>query len=555
MNKRVDDGATIAYMRAMSKTPFFSRVWGTLRGETTRERGVGREGREVRLGRREALLGGAALFGAAAVPGLAGCAGEGEPVMLGDVGSRLKKANVDIGIVGAGIAGVGCAYELKRYGVSATVHEASSRVGGRMFSMGGTNGGGIDWNGQVVERGGELIDTGHKTILAYARELGLTLEEVTKPARDTFFHFGGQRIPEQVFVDEYRALVDAMRDDLRAVGAPTPDAFSPAEAALDHMTLAEWLDRRGAAPNIKALLSIAYEIEYGVSAAEQSALAFLLFAKASRQSKLKLFGNFSDERYHVVEGNQQIPVRLAARLPGQLRFGRKLVAAKKLSDGRVELTFLEGSRTVRATHDAVVFALPFHLLREVSLDASLGFPAWKTDAIQRSVSGSNTKLMVGFSSRPWIDQGGSGATYSDMPALQATWETNPSLGNTTRGVLTDYSGGALARSLDPSRTQAEATRFLDALDRIVPGAKAAARVQSGKIVSHMEAWDKNPLARGGYTANQPGYFTTLEGLAGKPVGNVYFAGEMTDSFYAWQGFMEGGALSALRVVSEIARDL
>jgi monoamine oxidase len=38
------------------------------------------------------------------------------------------------------------------------------------------------------------------------------------------------------------------------------------------------------------------------------------------------------------------------------------------------------------------------------------------------------------------------------------------------------------------------------------------------------------------------------------VGNLYFGGEMTDSFYSWQGFMEGGALSGLRAAAEILRD-
>jgi monoamine oxidase len=61
----------------------------------------------------------------------------------------------------------------------------------------------------------------------------------------------------------------------------------------------------------------------------------------------------------------------------------------------------------------------------------------------------------------------------------------------------------------------------------------------------------NPLTKGAYTANQPGYFTTLEGLAAKPVGNLFFAGEYTDSFYSWQGFMEGGALSGLRAAAEV----
>ncbi|WP_411279476.1 FAD-dependent oxidoreductase, partial [Gemmatimonas sp.] len=39
-----------------------------------------------------------------------------------------------------------------------------------------------------------------------------------------------------------------------------------------------------------------------------------------------------------------------------------------------------------------------------------------------------------------------------------------------------------------------------------------------------------------------------------PVDNLYFAGETTDSFYSWQGFMEGGALSGLRAAAEVSAD-
>ena len=34
-------------------------------------------------------------------------------------------------------------------------------------------------------------------------------------------------------------------------------------------------------------------------------------------------------------------------------------------------------------------------------------------------------------------------------------------------------------------------------------------------------------------------------LEGQPAGHLYFAGEHTDSFYSWQGFMEGACLSGL----------
>ncbi len=536
----------------MARTPLLRRWLETLRAAESPASRNPSEG----LTRRQILSAAGVGMAALAAPSLVGCAADADAENPANrLRTSLKKVNIDVGIVGAGIAGIACAYELRRVGVSATVHEASSRVGGRMFSMGGSFPGSVDWLGQVIERGGELIDTPHKTIQGYAKELGLTLEDVTKPARETFYHFGGTRIPESTMVEEYRVLVDAMRDDLRLIGAPTATSSTPDERRIDRMSLAEWLDQKGAPPNIKKLLSVAYCIEYGLPAEQLSALSFLLFAKASRQAKLRLWGNFSDERYHVVGGNQQIPVGLAARLPGQLRLGRKLLAARKRSDGRIELTFDEGGKTVTATHDAVVLSIPFHLLRGVQLDPSLGLSPEKRYAIQNVVYGANAKLMLGFAGRPWVEQGSNGAAYSDMADLQTTWETDPSLANDSRAVITDYTGGALATSLSPNRVQQDAERFLTAFDTVYPGAKGRARRDGrGRLVCHLEHWPSNPLTRGAYTANQPGYFTTIAGHEATPQGNLYFAGETTDSFYSWQGFMEGGALSGVRAAAEISRD-
>jgi monoamine oxidase len=543
----------------MPRTPLFRRLLDTMHiAEKGPSDGVDRR-RERALGRRQVLKMGAVTAAAISAPTiLGGCAAptdrEGAPVGVTRAG--LRAVDADVGIVGAGIAGIACAYELRRSGVRATIHEASERIGGRIFSMGGDFGtGGLDWMGQVLERGGELIDTPHKTIIGYAKELRLTLEDVAKPVRDTFYVFDGQRIAESTMVDEYRALVDAFRDDLRRIGSPTAASNTAFERQLDNMSLAEWLATRGAGPNITKLLSVAYCIEYGVEIDRLSCLAFLLFAKGSRQSKLRLWGNFSDERYHVVGGNQQIPVGLAARLEGPIHFGRKLVALKKLTDGRIELTFDEGGRTVTAQHEAVVLTIPFHLLKNVQFDASLELPVWKKNAINGSVYGDNAKLMVGFVGRPWLEQGGSGAGYSNMPNLQATWETNPRVATAERAILTDYTGGALAKSLSPNRTQQHCNAFLDDFNVAFPGAKARARKDSrGNYVCHLEHWPSNPLTKGAYSANQPGYFTTIAGYEGPPVGNLYFAGETTDSFYSWQGFMEGGALSGVRVADEIRRD-
>jgi monoamine oxidase len=522
----------------MGRTPLFRRVQ-ELFGTPRRASGHGPS-------RREVLATGAAAFGAAAIGSLPGCgAAEGEPTARTQ--GALVRVNADIGVVGAGMAGLAFAYEMKRAGNIVTVHEGNTRAGGRVWSMSGT------FPGQVIERGGELIDTPHKTMLGYVNEFGLSVEDVSKPRLPTAFNFGGQSISEAAMVEEYRVLVDAMRDDLRAIGAPTAASFTPAEAALDRTSLREYLQTRGAGSNIAKLLNVAYAIEYGVETDQLSCLAFLLFAKASRQSKLRLWGNFSDERYHVVTGNQGVVDALVARLPNQIRYGRKLVRVAKTAAGRIELTFVEGKKTTIVTHDAVVLTLPFTVLRDVELDASLGLPAWKTQAIQGVVYGTNAKLMVGFTSRPWLAQGSNGAAYSDLPYLQTTWETNAVNGSATSGVLTDYTGGLLGASL--SDAQADTARFLGDLDKVYPGAKAAARKDSrGNYVAHLEAWPKNPWTKGSYTANQPGYFTTICDNEAKAVGNLYFAGETTSSFYEWQGFMEGAALSGLRAANEVVND-
>src|SRR6187401_2210421 len=85
-----------------------------------------------------------------------------------------KADDLDVGIVGGGLAGLVCAEQLTRKGVRPAVYEAAARVGGRCFSLRGF------FPGQVAERGGEFIDTPHKTLLGYARAFGLAREDVNK---------------------------------------------------------------------------------------------------------------------------------------------------------------------------------------------------------------------------------------------------------------------------------------------------------------------------------------------------------------------------------------
>lgn len=149
------------------------------------------------------------------------------------------------------------------------------------------------------------------------------------------------------------------------------------------------------------------------------------FIHADKRSKFTPFGIFSDERYHIVEGNDKVVQGLGNELKGQINLGMRLVRVRKNSTNRIELTFNNGSKTTTVVYDAVVLAIPFTVLREVELDASLEIPAWKRDAIALLSYGTNAKMMVGFNSRPWVSQGSNGSSYSNLLNHQCTWESNP----------------------------------------------------------------------------------------------------------------------------------
>jgi monoamine oxidase len=532
------------FRRALAAAEFCDRNGlATVEG-LERLRAAGEHERARRLDRRGFLR---TAAGAAAAAGAASLLPTRRAAAARKGGTPLT-----VGVVGAGLAGLACADALEAGGAAVSLFEAAGRTGGRVWSMGGAFPGPVDFPGQVVERGGELIDTTHRTMRGWVTEFGLATESMHS-ARETAYWAAGALRSEAEVVDEFRALVPALQADLRTLSnGPTADSFTPGDVVLDNTNLREYLETRGAGPILRDVLDSAYTGEYGCELERQSALNLLFFVHADRRSKFKPFGVFSDERFHVVGGNEQIPRRLAARLQAPVHLGHWLVAARREADGRVALTFDGPGGTVTQRFDAVVLTVPFSILRDVHLDESLGLPAWKRHAIDHYQYGTNAKTMVGFDGRPWQDLGYSGASFAYRPDVQNTWETNPSRADAGRAVLTDYAGGDRGAALSPNRVQRQVATWLRGLEDLFPGAQAAAtRLRGGAYRAHLEPWPSSPYQRGSYTCNAPGYFTSICGNEARPVGNVYFAGEHTDPFYEWQGFMEGAANSGLAAAAAI----
>ncbi len=452
----------------------------------------------------------------------------------------------NVAVVGAGLAGLACATELTRMGITARVFDADARVGGRVRSLRGY------FPGQTVELGGEFIGRSHHTMLGYARAFGLTLEDASMFPGQRYFDFGGQRYTEAQVLEEFSGFSASIRQDLETLSYPTADRHTEADALFDFMTLDDYLQLYGAGDLLRGVIGAAYAAEYGAGLDEQSAVGFLRFAYADKRAKFSPFGGGGDTHFHIVEGNDKIATGLAQNLPSPVMLGHRLVDVRKLASGRVRLTFDVGGRRVQSDYDAAVVTVPFSVLRNVQLHASLGVPEWKRQAIANATMSDNTKLLVGFKSSYWyLQHDCNGTGCSDNAALQSTWESNPSNGGEAQGVLAQLLGGAQARAVNPKRAQHHAERFVGALERVLPGAmNAAQRKADGEFLVHAENWSNNPFSKGAYACHRPGYFTTIAHNEAKPVGNLLFAGEHTSSFYEWQGTMEGAATSGLRAAYE-----
>src|SRR3569832_1569594 len=189
-----------------------------------------------------------------------------------------------------------------------------------------------------------------------------------------------------------------------------------------------------------------------------------------------------------------------------------------------------------------------------------------------------SKTMIAFDGRPWATEFRNiGETYADLPNVQNVWEANWR-GRGPYGVLTDFSGGDRGRRLQlgaeaqplncadchvspgvpreyPAPVQSQTDEFLKDFDKVMPGIKAKAVKKDGHYLVVRGHWLPQRTALGSYTANHPGYFTTIAGLEAQAAGLLKFAGEHTSSFYEAQGYMEGACASGIRAAKALVDDI
>lgn len=471
--------------------------------------------------------------------------------MAGAVGAaplafaRPPRAGSDerVVVIGAGLAGLTCAYRLRQAGIEATVYEANTRLGGRCWTNRTTFAG-----GQIAEHGGELIDQGHTRTRQLAQELRLPLDNLLAAEQngtEPIYYFDGAPYTYEEATDDVKQIWQKLHRDLSEASYPTLfDNYTPRGLELDRMSIIDWIEETvpgGVQSRFGQLLDVAYNIEYGAECERQSALNLLYLLGYSGQGQLRMFGP-SNEKYHVRGGNDQITAAMASALGNQVVTGQALVALRLNADGSYTLTLDNGRRRTETVADRVVLALPFSILRQSVDLRRAGFGDLKMTAIRELAMGSNTKLNMQFTSRVWRGLGYNGDSFADT-GYQASWEVTRGQEG-TEGILVDYTGGNYADTFGSGTPSSRAALFLSQAEPVFPGLTAA---WNGRAT--VDFWAGNPFTRGSYSFWQVGQYTRFVGIEGRQDGAVHFCGEHTS--VDAQGYLEGAVETGERAASEV----
>jgi monoamine oxidase len=425
-------------------------------------------------------------------------------------------------VVGAGLAGLTAAYELKKAGAQITLVEARrDRLGGRVWTR-------RDFlHGQSAEAGADLIEGTQTELLRLASELGC---QTVRILRGGFGHYTAAKRKIESGPKAWERLESHLETEIRAFRLSEQRWHSGVARELARRSVAEWVSSFG--DEDLARVAVAMRGFFLADPPDLSLLS-LVDQFASDEG-----GPAGARMFRLRGGNDSVVRALAKSIGDNVRLGTAVVA---ISQGatRVQARLRERSGALEEiTADYVVMAIPATTLKAVKMDPPL--PERQVEAVATLPYGAATRVLAQFDRRFWRAPGRPRAFGTDLP-IGALWEANEEQSGRA-GILSFLAGGRASSQIQGLMSREGASGLAGHLSWL--GAERTA-----VLTSQMVTWESDPWAQGGYAVFRPSYDPELRDWLARPHGRVFFAGEHTA--WRWQGYMNGAVESGLRAAHEL----
>jgi monoamine oxidase len=465
-------------------------------------------------------------------------------------------------VLGAGLAGMLAAYELRKAGYKVEIIEYNNRPGGRNWSIYGgdtvTELGGATQNigfakGNYLNPGPWRIPYHHRTVLHYCKAFGVALEPFIQLNHAALIHnskaFGGKAQP-------YRELAADWDGNVAELLAKAIDnkGLDTVMTAADRDRLKEALREWGILDKdmryVKSLQTSrrrGYDRPLGGGvngspiASTPFAFSDVLDSDVAGVIAMHMENQHQTAMFQPVGGMGMIGKAFGKQVEGLVRYGAKVTRIDQ-QGGAVTVTYTDiasgTERTARA--DYCVCTIPLGILSQIDLDASAGMRA----AIAAVPYSNSVKIGLEMKERFWEDEAiYGGISFTDQPISMISYPSGNMHSAGPGVILGAYTFGPASYKFAGMTPEQRIAAALEQGSVFHPG-----KYRENFINGASWAWSRSPFTLGCCAQwneeTRKEHYQTLVAVDDR----IVLAGEHASYIGCW---MEGALLSSLDAVTRL----
>lgn len=474
------------------------------------------------ISRRQMLL---AATGTALATAVASSASLAASKATGGDAAGADATVLDVVVIGAGLAGLTAARDLKLAGnESFVVLEANDRVGGRTLNH-------HLENGQYSESGGQWVGPGQTAIYDLCRELKIGMHPTYLKGKSVYRAPDGSLFEEDAggnfsLSPEMHKVVEKLNELAATVPGEAPWT-APRAAELDAISVAEFIEPFG----LNTLDTLSFEVGLRLTDTIHHQKVSLLYAlsrisTAGSYHELEGFTGGAQEQ-RIENGSQYISEVMAADIGDKLHLSSPV---RKISgwDGDI-VTVHADAGVFRARQ--VILAISPGLCDKVDFEPAL--PQQRSELQKRWPSYAPGRKTCHVYERPfWRDKGYNGWFFTIGGEVMWAYDNSPQ--DESIGVINAFIYPSMSKDpavLGPKLAQMYAEAF---------GDKALNYTEF-----HDQDWGEEPWCMSCVSPLPPGFLTSgLPAALRTPLGRLVWSG--TETADIWFTYMDGAVRSGHR---------